>query len=69
MADLNERITLEGVSFGQQYILQKGLKVFGKRASAASMKELDQLHKRNCFTPISVTDIERKPFDCATRVL
>ena len=33
-------------AFAQQYILQKGLKEFGKRGKEASMKELKQLHKR-----------------------
>ena len=47
----------QGASFAQQYILKKGLKVFGKRGHEASKKELDQLHRRNCFTPISVAKL------------
>ena len=43
---------------GQQYILQKGLKVFGyERGSSASGKELDQLHNRSCFAPLSVSSL------------
>eukprot|EP00980_Cylindrotheca_fusiformis_P019862 scaffold6973_cov71-Cylindrotheca_fusiformis.AAC.1 len=52
-----------GYSFGQQYMLQKGLKVFGEAGENAAKKELDQLHRRNCFTPVSVADMtatERK---------
>ena len=40
--------------FGQQYVIQKGLKEFGEAARVRAMKELDQLHKRNCFSPIKV---------------
>ena len=57
IADLNNAVTIKGASFAQQHILQKGLKVFGKRGKAASVKELDQLHQRNCFTPISIKDL------------
>ncbi len=44
----------QGASFAQQHILQKGLKKYGDRGSAAATKELDQLHQQNCFTPIDV---------------
>ena len=63
ITEQNEGTSIEGVSFGQQHILQKGLKVFGNRGHVAAKKELDQLHKRNCFTPISIdemTPMERK---------
>ena len=32
----------------------KGLKKFGQRGEDATIKELEQLHKRTCFTPIHV---------------
>lgn len=57
MVELNEKISSAGVSFAQQLMLHKGLKVFGERGSAASSKEIDQLHRRNCFTPISIDDM------------
>ena len=57
MTDVSEKVTVQGASFAQQCILQKGLKVFGDRGSAASSKEMDQLHKRNCFTPISISEL------------
>ena len=68
ITDLTVETTKKGVSFmqqcfGQQYLLQKGLKVFGTKGKAATMKEMDQLHKRACFTPTHVkdlTDEERK---------
>ena len=57
MVDINMRGTAEGQSFVLQYILQKGLKKFGDEGRKAAVKEADQLHNRNCFTPISVHDL------------
>ena len=57
MVDINEKATDQGASFAQQYIFQKGLKVFGARGSAAALKELDQLHRRTCFTPLSIAEL------------
>jgi hypothetical protein len=45
-------VNKHGASFAQQYMLQKGLKVFGNKRHEASMKEIDQLHKRTCFAPL-----------------
>jgi hypothetical protein len=55
--DLNSKITVEGASFAQQYLLNKGIKVFGERAHGGSSKEVNQLHRRNCFSPISITEM------------
>ena len=41
MVDINEGTTIKGASFGQQYMLKKGLKVFGNKGSQATSKELD----------------------------
>jgi hypothetical protein len=63
MDDLNNKITIEGASFAQHYLLNKGIKVYGQKARDASSKEMNQLHRRNCFTPISVAEmspIERR---------
>ena len=57
MVDINLKTTSQGASFVQQYILQKGLKKFGDEGRKAATKEADQLHNRNCFTPISVKDL------------
>ena len=55
---INSRVTAEGAAFGQQYIFQKGLKKFGrKRGGAAALKEVDQLHKQHCFTPMDVSTL------------
>ena len=49
-----------GASFGQQYILQTGLKVFGKEGRDAASKEIDQLHQRSCFQPIEVASLTKE---------
>jgi hypothetical protein len=52
-----------GANFAQNYILQKGLKLFGEAGSKAAGKELDQLHSRNCFSPRDIstmTDEEKR---------
>jgi hypothetical protein len=61
--DLNTRVVGEGASLAQQYLLNKGLKIFGQKGRDASKKEMDQLHQRSCFTPKSIaekTQIEKK---------
>jgi hypothetical protein len=61
--DLNTRIVREGASFAQQYLLNKGLKIFRQKGQDASKKKMDQLHQRSCFTPKSIaemTQIERR---------
>jgi hypothetical protein len=55
--DLNIKIIKKGASFAQQYLLNKGIKVFGRRGCDATKKEMDQLHRQSCFTPISVTEM------------
>ncbi len=57
IVDIHHKATTKGASFAQQYILQKGLKKFGPEGRKAAIKEADQLHKRTCFTPISVADL------------
>jgi hypothetical protein len=42
--DLNTRALREGASFAQQYLLNKGLKIFGQKGGDVSNKEIDQLH-------------------------
>jgi len=54
---INAKVMVQGASYGQQYILQKGLKKFKERGSEAAIKELDQLHKQNCFTPVDVSSL------------
>ncbi len=61
--DQNSKITIQGAEVARQYLIQKGLKVFGEEGRKALLKEMDQLHRRNCFTPRSIADmtvIERR---------
>jgi hypothetical protein len=57
MYDLNTRVVREGASFAQQYLLNKGLKIFGQKGRDASKKKMDQLHRRRCFTPKSIAEM------------
>ena len=57
MNELSSKITRQGVSFTQQHLLHKGLKVFGRKGHEASAKEINQLYQRNCFSPISVASM------------
>jgi hypothetical protein len=53
----NELAMSDGHSFGQQYIVHKGLKIFGDRGRAAAKKEMAQLHDRQCFYPIDIAEL------------
>ena len=55
--DLNFLQVQAKPDFGQQYILQTGLKLFGSRGREATGKELKQLHDRVCFKPILVSEM------------
>ena len=60
MTDVYDQVKVNGASFAQQYVIQKGLKKFGKRGEDAVNKELDQLHRRNCFVPVDVSTMNAK---------
>jgi hypothetical protein len=51
--DLNNKITTEGATFAQHYLLNKWIKVFGQRAPDLSINEMNQVDHWNCFSPIS----------------
>jgi hypothetical protein len=53
---LNTRVFREGAAFAQQYLLNKGVKIFGQKGRDASKKEMDQLLRGSCFTPISIAE-------------
>jgi hypothetical protein len=70
--DITMNVNQHGASFAQQYMLQKGLKVFGEKGHDASKKEIDQLHKRTCFAPLKVKEMkpsERKKAQMALMFL
>ena len=76
MVDINSAITTRGLdiveSFAQQYMLDAGLKKFGNKGEQATYKEIEQLHKRTCFTPVSIKDMtesERKKAQLALTFL
>jgi hypothetical protein len=56
--DITMNVHKHKASFAQQYMLQKGLKVFGRKGNNASMKEVNQLHKRRCFAPLKVEEMK-----------
>jgi hypothetical protein len=63
MLQISDKVAKSGASFAQQYMLKRGLQKWGDKAGEAAQKELDQLHRRNCFTPIdmkSLTPTEKK---------
>ena len=59
MVDFNFKGTTNEWPFGQQHILQKGLKLFKDKGHNATIEELDQLHRRMCFIPVDVSDLTR----------
>jgi hypothetical protein len=70
--DITMNVNKHRVSFAQQYMLQKELKVFGNKGHEASMKEIDQQHKRKCFPPLKVKEMkpsERKKAQIALMFL
>ena len=61
IVDINNSVTRKGSAFAevfaQQYMLGKGLKLFGERGTNAAINEVDQLHRRTCFTPQLVSEM------------
>ena len=47
----------EKACLGPQYILQRGLKKFGDEGKEAAKKEMKQLHDRECFKPILISEL------------
>ena len=57
MNELSSKMRRQGASSAQQHLLHKDLKVFGRKGHEASAKEINQLYRRNCFSPISVASM------------
>jgi len=55
--EIHNGVSEHGASFSQNCMYQKGIKKFGKKGRKAAGKELDQLHQRNCYTPIDINDL------------
>ena len=67
MCQFNERMETTEVKHGSQFVvtysLKKGIKTFGDRGKEAALKEMKQLHDRECFKPIKMDTLnptERK---------
>lgn len=59
-ADFEQEPDLEfilGVALAQTYNLKQGLKLFGKRAEAATTKEFTQLHETESFVPLDAKSL------------
>ena len=76
MVDINGAIMTRRLNkvkfYAQQYMLDTGLKKFGNKGEEAAYKEAEQLHKRTCFTPVSIKDMtesERKKAQLALTFL
>ena len=73
MVDINSSVTRRGLdiveTFAQQYMLERGLKKFGNEGEKATYKEMEQLHKRTCFTPISIKELSKEEKKKAQRAL
>jgi hypothetical protein len=67
--EMLNQVGLQGASFGQQYVLQKGLKKFQEHRLKAALKEMDQLHHRYCFKPIDVSKMTAKEKRKAVNVI
>ena len=60
MASLIARLIVDintKIAFTQQFILKKGLQEFGNAGYEAALKEVAQLHKCTCFTPLPVNEL------------
>ena len=57
----NESKTIpEKAQLAQQHTLDKGLRKFKEKGVDAALKEIGQLHDRECFGPIKVSDLTEK---------
>ena len=59
IGDIQFNMITKGASLAQQYMLYKGVKLFGSKGRMAIIIELTQLCKRNCFTPVAIKDMTR----------
>ena len=55
--NINCGVRHHSASFAQQFIFQKGRKIFGKHGDHAAFNEFDQLQHSNCFTPIDLSKL------------
>ena len=58
MGEINSKYTTKK-SFVQQYMLEKGIAKYGNEGKKAANDEMQQLHERECFTPVRIGDLNR----------
>jgi len=58
-----------GANFAQQYILKKGLEKFKEQGQQACSEELNQLHRRNCFTAVQIAELTQQEREKAMEAL
>ena len=57
MEEIENITTKSETCMSQQHLLEKGLKIFGKKGYDAILKEMGQLDDRKCFEPVSVKEM------------
>ena len=64
LTQIIERVTNTTIQEGEQHVttysLQKGIKKFGQRGVDSALKEMKQLHDRDCFKPILPSELNDK---------
>ena len=67
MGEFNERMNTSKIAYENQFVvtysLKKGIKEFGEQGRNSVLKEMRQLHERECFKPIDIntlTPIEKQ---------
>ena len=57
MQMISESMEGQETSLAQQYVLEKGLKIFKERGEKSVHKEMKQLDDRTCYLPLMVQDM------------
>jgi len=64
MLQLEERLDVSSMESGSQFLvtysLKKGIEKFGEQGRASALKEMKQLHDRECFQPIRAETLNKE---------
>jgi len=60
MVEINEKTMTKGASFVSNTYCRKDSRSSRRSGADAAIKELDQLHKRNCFTPVDIAEMTKE---------
>ncbi len=73
MCQFNERMSISKVEYRNKYVitysLQKAMKKWGGRAKQSVTSEMKQLHNRECFYPIQISEISQTEYERALESL